>query len=123
MEMKYLLDVDFVIYDSLSPRELAYSKKIYSHLKTRIGKRKCKTAQEIKGKVGLYFLCEDPTFRKIIHYLRLNVDSRICACGKGYYIAENDEELDNFINRLKARLKTQAQMIYHLEQGVRNFDK
>ena len=112
---------EFPIYDNLSKNELEYSKKIYRYLKTKIGKSKAKTCEEIRMKTRTYFKLEEPTFRKIIHYLRLNVDASICACGKGYYMAETEQELNEFLESLKKRVNSQLTTIYHIENGIRKF--
>ena len=115
--------IDFHICNQLSVTHLSYSKKIYAYLKTRIGKSKSKTCEEIKVKTQLYFKLEDSYFRQIIQYLRLNVDARICAGQKGYYIAETEEELKEFLDSLQRRVSSQMMTIYHIENGVLNWNK
>jgi len=122
--MDYMnIPIDFPIYDTLSERNIMFSKKIYAYLKTRVGKRKAKTCEAILIKTRLYFKLNDAEFRMIIHYLRLNVDARICACGVGYYMAENEEEMKDFLDRLQKRVQTQMVTIYHIENGVLNWNK
>ncbi|NBO22251.1 hypothetical protein EBU94_02765 [bacterium] len=116
-------NIDFEIFSSLTAKELKYSKKIYTYLKKRVGKSKSKTCTEILLTTGLFLKVEGVIFRKIIHYLRLNVNPNICAFSKGYYIAETEEELRNFIISLKSRIATQQQTIYHIENGLLNFHK
>jgi hypothetical protein len=117
------IPIDFPIYHSLSEKHLQYSKKIYAYLKTRKGKTKAKTCDEIKAKTGLYFRLENPCFRSIIQYLRLNIDARICASNNGYYIAETEEELKEFLDSLQRRVSTQMVTIYHIQNGVLDFNK
>ena len=124
MQMEYMnIPIDFPIYTTLNQTHLDYSKKIYAYLKTRVGKRKAKTCEQIKEKTRLYFKLEDAQFRSIIQYLRLNVDAKICACKNGYYMAETQEELKEFLDSLQRRVSTQMVTIYHIENGVLNFDK
>jgi hypothetical protein len=115
--------IDFHIYNQLSATHLSYSKKIYAYLKTRIGKEKSKTCEDIKIKTKLFFELEDSQFRNIIQYLRLNVDARICAGHKGYYIAETEQELKEFLDSLQRRVSTQMMTIYHIQNGVLNWNK
>lgn len=114
--------LDFHTIVSLPEKELQYSKVIYTYLKKRVGKRNAKTCTEILLTTKLYYKMEAPTFRKIVHYLRMTTDAQICATSKGYYIAENQEELNDFVNRLKKRLQTQRKMVLHIESIISRFD-
>ena len=54
--------------------------------------------------------------RKIIHYIRIkNKLYGLCSCSKGYYIASNITELNEYIVSFKQRIKSQVDVLNSLE--------
>ena len=78
-------------------------------LRTKIGKEKAITNKEIRAKFkerGV--LIPDSRVRKIINHIRINgLVELLCASSKGYYIAKNDKEINEYMIGLKSRIEAQ----------------
>ena len=97
----------------LNAQELELMPTIIKGLKTKHGKDMAVTGGKIADAVGLSGI----KVQKIINVIRVkNLIPGLCACGKGYFIANNIEELDNYIISLKQRIKAQVDVLNALEQ-------
>ena len=78
-------------------------------LRTKIGKEKAITNKEIRAKFkerGVSI--PDSRVRKIINHIRINgLVELLCASSKGYYIAKNDKEINEYMIGLKSRIEAQ----------------
>lgn len=90
---------------------------ICSGLKNYIGKENAISGSTIikrindKYLLGKYKL-NSVKLRKIISAIRLRGDLLyICSSSKGYYIAKNNEELDNCIESLEQRISQQQKVV------------
>jgi hypothetical protein len=86
--------------------------KIVKGLLNRKGKQNA-----VKGTT----ICESmqlsgPRLRKIIGYIRQNdLIYGLCSTGKGYYTAENINELEECMTSLRQRIYTQMKTLHRLE--------
>jgi len=81
---------------------------VVKQLNLRLGKQKAITNKEIV--IWLRengFKINNPRFRKIIQYIRLNdIIKNLLACKKGYYISTNKSERELYIKSLDERVNS-----------------
>ena len=78
---------------------------IIQGLKTKIGKDKAVTNKHIcKALKNFGHKLTDSRLRKIIHHIRANdLVPLLIATSKGYYVSNNDEEIQDYIKSLQER--------------------
>ena len=79
---------------------------IASGLLKRVGKNRSITSSEIIEKMNKAFGCNlaGSTLRKIIHHIRVNnLVPWLIATASGYYVAESEKELLDYIYSLRGR--------------------
>lgn len=77
------------------------------------------TGKKIANSIGLPYRVsgmEGADMRAIIHDLRIK-GFPICAGGKGYWLTKSEAELNKFIWELKARIKSQKEVLAGLEKS------
>jgi hypothetical protein len=74
--------------------------------KTKIGKDKCVTNPEIcKALKGKGYKITEPRVRKLVFYIRFNnLIPKLIASSKGYWIATNKEEVENWLSSVNAKI-------------------
>lgn len=82
-------------------------------LRTKVGKRNAITnGAIIKSYEKMNIKVSSARVRKIINYIRINnLVSRVCATSDGYYVAANDDELNEYLQSLQERIQAQ-QFVY-----------
>lgn len=61
----------------------------------------------------------DSRIRKIINHIRLhNMVPKLCANSRGYYIAQNNEELQEYVNGLRQRVGAIKAILTTLEEQL-----
>lgn len=84
------------------------------------GKTNAIKSREIANKVGIN---EDDTHaktREIIRDIKETDNLPVLACNKGYYLAETEEEFNEYIENLKNRIKGIEKMIQITTNNYRN---
>lgn len=85
-------------------------------LRTKIGKEKAITNKEIRAKFkerGISI--PDARVRKIINHIRIKgLVELLCASSKGYYVAKNDKEINEYMVGLKSRIEAQKLVLNKL---------
>jgi len=85
-------------YD-LTEKDIPVAELVAKGLNARIGKDNAITNKQIRTifKEKYNIKISDPKFREMIVYIREhNLVFRLCACGKGYYKAQTDEEWEEW---------------------------
>jgi len=107
--------------------EIAMAHEMAKAFNLRIGKEKAISGANIIASSNLWtdIKLSDGRLRKIIQYIRLhNLSPRLAACSKGYFIAEKDEEFNEWIESMKKRIRqtqyTLACVNYFSGQGNEN---
>mgnify|MGYP003147207881 CR=1 FL=1 len=96
----------------LTNEELEKVDVIIKGLSVREGKSKAISGALICDKMNLTGV----RLRKIIHYIRIkNKLYGLCSSSKGYYIASNITELNEYIVSFKQRIKSQVDVLNSLE--------
>lgn len=96
----------------LTNEELEKVDVIIKGLSVREGKSNAISGAVICEKMNLTGV----RLRKIIHYIRIkNKLYGLCSCSKGYYIASNITELNEYIVSFKQRIKSQVDVLNSLE--------
>jgi len=74
--------------------------------KTKIGKDKCVTNPQIcKALKGKGYKITEPRVRKLVFYIRFNnLVPKLIASSKGYWIATNKEEVENWLSSVNAKI-------------------
>lgn len=82
---------------------------------TKKGKRNAITNKQIiEAYAKQNITLTSARIRKIINHIRINnLISRVCATSDGYFIAENDDEFNNYLKSLHERIQAQ---VYVYEQ-------
>ena len=58
-----------------------------------------------------------PRLRKLINHIRItNQLAGLCSTSKGYFVAENLGEIDDYIISLKQRIKSQVEVLNSIER-------
>ena len=96
----------------LTDDELAIVDPIVRGLGARVGKVNAVTNKEIQEKMNL----TSARVHKIINYIRINnLVFGLCSSGCGYYVAENNKELEDCMISLKQRIYSQMKTLHALE--------
>lgn len=96
----------------LTDDELAIVDPIVRGLGARVGKVNAVTNKEIQEKMNL----TSARVHKIINYIRINnLVFGLCSSGCGYYVAENNQELEDCMISLKQRIYSQMKTLHALE--------
>lgn len=78
---------------------------VIEKLKTCVGKRKVITNKKLIRQHLGYYVVDPARLRKVINYIRNNnLISGLVATSRGYYIAENREELEQYVKSLQGRI-------------------
>ena len=96
-----------------------YEKKTLKVLLNHRGKNNAIVGKYLAGEINLperQSGKEGADMRAIIHRLRTN-GWPICACDKGYYLAQTKEELAKFIVALEKRIKSQREAVKGLNRA------
>jgi len=99
--------------DPLSPEESILVPKFIQGLKTKIGKEKAISNKQIQNAFLTKSNIKIPAarVRKIINYIRINGKlDNLCATSKGYYVASNKEEMDDYLLSLIERISAQTEV-------------
>jgi len=97
----------------LTDLEMDKVKPIIKGLEAKIGKEKAITGSKICEAMDL----SGPRLRKIINHIRIyNLVPALCGSSKGYYVAENLEELNDYLISLKQRISAQIEVLHSLEK-------
>jgi len=99
------------LFEEITKELTDYEKQVVMPLITqglelKIGKKMAVTNSHIVTKLREQGIkTSGPRIRKMIHHIRVNdIIPRLIATSSGYYISEDIEELDNYIQSLKQRL-------------------
>lgn len=78
--------------------------KVVSCLKSRVGRAKAISSTKILGTYLADCMIDAARLRKVINYIRTKgLIKCLMATSKGYYVAENREELESYIESLQGR--------------------
>ena len=89
----------------LTKEEMEKLPIVIKGLEKKIGKEKAVTSTKICEALNL----KAPRLRKIINHIRINnLIFGLCSSSNGYFIADNEKELNEYIISLKQRIKAQA---------------
>jgi hypothetical protein len=102
----------------LTPEELEKVPLIIKGISIREGKDRAVSGSLICEKMDL----KGARLRKIINYIRVNnLLYGLCSCGKGYYMANDLQELEDCINSLRQRIASQVKVLNALENQTSIF--
>lgn len=112
---------DFEGYtEELSDEEMKLVPAFCAGLRSKIGKQNAITNKAIQKafqeneKWGIKI--PDARVRKIINHIRVNgLVNLLCASSNGYYVAANDEEISDYIEGLRQRIRSQLAVYDALE--------
>jgi len=93
----------------LNQQEESFARAIAKKISLNIGKNKAVTNKKIQDSVlaSSGIKLSDPKIRKIIQYIRQNnLAPNLCATSKGYFVAANEIEYNEYIEGLKQRLNS-----------------
>ncbi len=97
----------------LKPEEKKLIPIIIKKLNERIGKDRAMSSTYICSKID-YFLkykLTKPRLRKIIHYIRVkNKLVFLCGTNKGYYIAKNKDEFQEWLESYEQRIRSMLEV-------------
>ena len=102
----------------LTEQEEKIALKMAAKLKLSVGKENAVTNERIQYFFGMNKVkIGSARIRKIIQYIRINslVDN-LCATSKGYFVAANQKELDDYILSLNQRLNAIELTLYSLQK-------
>ena len=88
-------------------------------LETRRGEEKAVTNRKIRDYLELAYNMkyDAPTIRKIISYIRCNnMIPCLVATSKGYYITDNKEEMEKYIESLQNRIESIRMVILSMKK-------
>lgn len=93
-----------------------------SSLSNKIGKGNAVTGKHI---ISMYrkqnIKLSGARVRKIINHIRINdLVSLLCSTSKGYYVANNQEEIKSYLKGLKTRIDAQKHVYKSLENQYNN---
>ncbi len=87
--------------------------KLIKGLSPKIGRNKAVTSTVICKSLNIV----GPRLRKLINFIRItNQLPGLCSSSKGYFVAENIGELDDYIISLKQRIKSQVEVLNSIER-------
>ena len=92
----------------LTDYEMSILPIIVSGLETKVGKENAITNIEmVKAMKGAGHKLSPPRLRKIIHHIRITgLIERLVATSKGYYVSNDKEELEDYIESLMQRAES-----------------
>ena len=97
----------------LTDKELELVGVIIKGLSNKIGKDKAITGAKICKAMDLV----GPRLRKIINHIRIyNLLPALCSSSNGYFVADNLNELEEYIVSLKQRISAQIRVLHALEK-------
>ena len=97
----------------LTKEEMEKLPIVVKGLQTKIGKQKAVTSTKICDALNII----GPRLRKMINHIRINnLIFGLCSSSNGYFIAENEKEINEYIISLKQRIKAQVDVLNALEQ-------
>jgi hypothetical protein len=76
-------------------------------LKTKVGKHNSVTSSTISTTLkGQGYKVSGPRIRKIVNYIRVHrLIKNLIATSKGYYISEDPEEIEKYVESLRQRIR------------------
>tara|TARA_R100000995_G_C3470608_1_gene118133 strand:+ start:784 stop:1155 length:372 start_codon:yes stop_codon:yes gene_type:complete len=102
----------------LTKEEMEKLPIVIKGLEKKIGKEKAVTSTKICEALNL----KAPRLRKIINHIRINnLIFGLCSSSNGYFIADNEKELNEYIISLKQRIKAQVDVLNALEKQTLMF--
>ena len=88
-------------------------KKLIKGLSPKIGRSNAVTSTVICKSLNIV----GPRLRKLINHIRItNQLAGLCSTSKGYFVAENLGEIDDYIISLKQRIKSQVEVLNSIER-------
>lgn len=89
-------------------------------LSKKIGKKNAVSNKKIeKGFKKQSIEIASPRVRKIINHIRRNhLIPNLCACSSGYYCAENDKELKEYLTGLRQRISAIQEVLNSFEKKL-----
>ena len=99
-------------YD-LTNYEKKLVEKLIKGLSPKIGRSNAVTSTVICKSLNIV----GPRLRKLINHIRItNQLAGLCSTSKGYFVAENLGEIDDYIISLKQRIKSQVEVLNSIER-------
>jgi len=87
--------------------------KLIKGLSLKIGRNNAVTSTVICKSLNIV----GPRLRKLINHIRItNQLPGLCSTSKGYFVAENLGEIDDYIISLKQRIKSQVEVLNSIER-------
>lgn len=87
--------------------------KLIKGLSPKIGRKNAVTSTVICKSLNIV----GPRLRKLINHIRItNQLAGLCSTSKGYFVAENLGEIDDYIISLKQRIKSQVEVLNSIER-------
>ena len=87
--------------------------KLIKGLSPKIGRNNAVTSTVICKSLNIV----GPRLRKLINHIRItNQLAGLCRTSKGYFVAENLGEIDDYIISLKQRIKSQVEVLNSIER-------
>ena len=97
----------------LTNYETELVEKLIKGLSPKIGRNKAVTSTVICKSLNIV----GPRLRKLINFIRItNQLPGLCSSSKGYFVAENIGELDDYIISLKKRIRSQVEVLNSIER-------
>jgi exonuclease I len=92
--------------------------------KTKIGIKKCVTNPEIcKALKAKGYKISEPRVRKLVFHIRYhNLVPKLIASSKGYWIATNKEEVENWLSSVNAKIDALEETKRYAENMLFNWD-
>lgn len=111
------------ITHELTDRELEAMVLIAERIKLRIGKEQAVTNATIcKGMANVGFKLVPARVRKIIHHIRLcGMVQRLMSTSKGYYVANDPQELRSYIKSLNQRIQSIQEIEKAMSKQFHNY--
>jgi len=87
--------------------------KLIKGLSPKIGRSNAVTSTVICKSLNIV----GPRLRKLINHIRItNQLAGLCSTSKGYFVAENLGEIDDYIISLKQRIRSQVEVLNSIER-------
>ena len=87
--------------------------KLIKGLSPKIGRNNAVTSTVICKSLNIV----GPRLRKLINFIRItNQLPGLCSSSKGYFVAKNLGEIDDYIISLKQRIKSQVEVLNSIER-------